>query len=159
MWQNQLVVDRKASGAWAKTDALYVFANVNSQLTKTNWKSPGNNNATEVNAPTFTADVGYKGNGTSAYIDTNFDLSVDSVQYTLDSSSYGLYQTNTVTANGPVMSATNLGFTNRSEFTQYTTGLYTMSLNSSEISGLLTAGPGFWQVNRSVSTDIAVYKD
>ena len=50
------VVALKAAGVWAKLDALYAFAAADSQAAMINWKHPGTYNATEVNAPTFTAD-------------------------------------------------------------------------------------------------------
>lgn len=50
-------------------------------------------NATAVNSPTFTAFEGYTGNGTSSYINTNWNgrTAGHAVAYTLNSASFGIY--------------------------------------------------------------------
>jgi hypothetical protein len=72
--QNQLVVDLKDGGIWSKLDTFGVFAtDGNSDFALIDWIRL--TDYTAVNSPTFTTDEGFTGNGTSAYIDTNFDLS------------------------------------------------------------------------------------
>lgn len=66
------VVALKTAGVWTKLDALYAFAAADSQAAKINWKAPGTYNATEVNAPTFTADSGFTGASTK-YLDSGFN--------------------------------------------------------------------------------------
>jgi hypothetical protein len=72
---NDAVVALKAGGVWAKLDAVYAFAAADSQAAKINWVQPGTYNCTEVSAPAFTVDQGFTGNGTSSYLDTNFNIS------------------------------------------------------------------------------------
>jgi hypothetical protein len=69
---NDLIVGLKADSLWTKIDALYIFAAHEWQTALLNCKAPGTYNASEVNTPTFTQDLGYKATGT-AYIDTNFN--------------------------------------------------------------------------------------
>jgi hypothetical protein len=46
---------------------------------------------TNVNSTTFTAGQGFTGNGTTMYLDTNYNPVVDGVKYLQDSSSFGSY--------------------------------------------------------------------
>jgi len=48
-------------------------------------------NATAYNAPTFTALEGFTGNGTTQYIDCNWNPSVNGVNYVQNSASFGYY--------------------------------------------------------------------
>ena len=81
--QNQLVVDLKAAGVWSKLDTFAVFAtDGNSDFALIDWINLSQ--YTAVNSPGFTTNIGFAGNGTSAYIDTNFNPSTQGVNYTLD---------------------------------------------------------------------------
>lgn len=61
----------KAAGLWAKIDVLQVYAAHDSQAAGLNWKS-ASFTATPQASPTFTADRGYAGDGSAAYVDTGF---------------------------------------------------------------------------------------
>src|SRR5262245_24255328 len=75
---NACIKSLKDAGVWSKLDAFYVFAAADSQAAKINWKNPGTYNASEVSSPSFTADSGYTGNGTSSYLNTGFTPSTAS---------------------------------------------------------------------------------
>jgi hypothetical protein len=87
--QNTLLTSMKADGVWAKLDVFYVFAQDGSaEFATLNWKNPAANQANIlVNAPTFTSNQGFTGNGTSSYIDTNFNPATQGVQYTQNNAS------------------------------------------------------------------------
>jgi hypothetical protein len=86
--QNTLLTSMKADGVWAKLDVFYVFAQDGSaQFGTLNWKNPNANQAALVNAPAFVSNGGFTGNGTSSYIDTNFNPATQGVQYTLNNAS------------------------------------------------------------------------
>ena len=86
--QNTLLTSMKADGVWAKLDVFYVFAQDGGSAFGTlNWKNPNANQSTLVNSPTFVSNGGFTGNGTSSYIDTNFNPSTQGVQYTLNNAS------------------------------------------------------------------------
>lgn len=74
---------------WDKLDVLYVFAqDGDEEFGVINWKNPsGVISATLVNAPTFVINGGFTGNGTSSYIDTNFNPFTQGVQYTQNNAS------------------------------------------------------------------------
>ena len=78
---NATVQRLKVGGVWPLLDVLYMFAAADSQAALVNWRKPGTFNATLVNAPTFAADRGFTGNGTTAYIETGYNL-LSSGQYT-----------------------------------------------------------------------------
>jgi hypothetical protein len=78
--QNQLVVDLKAGSVWSKLDTFAVFAtDGNIDFALIDWKRL--TQYTAVNSPTFTTNQGFQGNGTSSYIDTNFNPSTSGVNY------------------------------------------------------------------------------
>jgi hypothetical protein len=84
--QNQFVVDLKAGGIWNKLDTLAVFAtDGNIDFALIDWKRLSQ--YTAVNSPTFTTNVGFQGNATSSYVDTNFNPSTSGVNYTLNDAS------------------------------------------------------------------------
>jgi hypothetical protein len=86
--QNTLLSSMKTIGVWAKLDVFYVFAqDGGSDFGTLNWKNPNVNQSTLVNAPTFVSNGGLQGNGTSSYIDTNFNPATQGVQYTLNNAS------------------------------------------------------------------------
>jgi hypothetical protein len=93
--QNKLVVDLKAAGIWNKLDTFGVFAtDGSSNFALIDWKRVSL--YTAVNSPTFTASSGsvggFRGNGTSSYIDANFIPLINGVNLTLNSASFGWYQ-------------------------------------------------------------------
>jgi hypothetical protein len=88
--QNQLVVDLKDGGIWSKLDTFAVFAtDGNSNFALIDWKRLSQ--YTAVNSPTFTTNVGFSGNATSAYVNTNFNPSTSGVNYTSNNASRIMY--------------------------------------------------------------------
>jgi hypothetical protein len=84
--QNKLVVDLKNAGIWSKLDTFAVFAtDGSSDFALIDWIRLSQ--YTAVNSPTFTTNVGFSGNGTSAYIDTNYNPNTQGVNYTLNNAS------------------------------------------------------------------------
>lgn len=81
--QDALVGDLKDAGVWSKLDVFYVFAtDGDSDFASINWKDPNNYEITEVNSPTFTTNKGWSTDGTSSYINTNYNFATDSNYYT-----------------------------------------------------------------------------
>ena len=90
--QNSLIEAFKTANIWSKMDIFYVFANDGSKEFATlNWKNPNAHQCTLVNSPTFTSNDGFLGNGTSSYIDTNFNPASSGVNYTLNDASIFTY--------------------------------------------------------------------
>lgn len=90
--QNALVLTLKSIGVWAKLDTFYVWAHDGSKEFGTiNWKAPLLYQATLVASPTFTANQGFTGNGTSSYIRTNFNPLANGVNYQNNNASRGAW--------------------------------------------------------------------
>ena len=81
---NDLIAGLKADGVWPLLDRIFVLAAENTQSALTSLKAPTSTAATAV-SPSFTTDRGYTGNGSSAYVNSNFDPSVGTNNYTRDS--------------------------------------------------------------------------
>lgn len=74
----------------SKFDVMYLLANETSEAGLKNLVKR-NYDATAVNAPAFTQWEGFKGNGISSYLNTNYTPNIDSAAYTLYSASFGVY--------------------------------------------------------------------
>ena len=93
--QNQLLIDLKDSGVWNKLDTFANFAtDGGSNFALIDWKRVSL--LTAVNSPTFTTNEGFTGNGTSSYINTNFNPSIGTNNYTLNNASRYIYTLNVV---------------------------------------------------------------
>jgi hypothetical protein len=81
--QEQLVIDLKDAGVWSKLDTFAVFAtdaenspgSGTSNFALIDWKRLVQ--YTAFNSPTFTTNEGFQGNGTSSYIDLNYETNTD----------------------------------------------------------------------------------
>ena len=90
--QNLLLYNLKQDGIWSKLDTFSVFAtDGDSDFALIDWKRLIQ--YTAVNSPTFTMNQGFTSNGTSSYILSNFFPLTSSVNYALNSTSFGVYQT------------------------------------------------------------------
>lgn len=100
-----LISDLRACGVWDKLDALYVFAAHDVQAARLNWKGSVVADATTVNAPLFTVDRGFTGDGGAAYLDTN-TVPTQYVKYTANDATLGVYVRNSVNLNVNDISST-----------------------------------------------------
>lgn len=76
-----------SDGVFAKLDRLWVFAQATEAAALVDLVAGAT--ATAVNSPTFTANVGYTGSsGGGAYISSNYDPSVNAVNYSRDSACF-----------------------------------------------------------------------
>lgn len=90
--QNALIETLKSAGIWSKTDIFYMFANDGSREFATlNWMNPSAHQCTLLNSPTFTANDGFLGNGTSSFINTNYNPASSGINYTLNDASIFTY--------------------------------------------------------------------
>jgi hypothetical protein len=84
-----------SAGIWSQLDVLYVLAAADNQAARLNWINPSTFMALPVNAPTFTTDRGYTGDGSSSRLRTQYTPSVNGVAFTLNSASaWGWFLTN-----------------------------------------------------------------
>lgn len=153
--QNKLITDLKAGGIWSKLDTFAMFANDGgSDFGLIDWKRLAL--YTAVNSPTFTINEGFTGNGTSSYIDTNFNPATSGTNYLLnDASRYYMQFSGTATNvfDGIVLSS--LANTIRA-------GATTQSfINGSGLSASFSFnnGKGVRSIHRTSSTDVTLYND
>lgn len=104
--QNQLIVDLKSAGYWNRFDTFTMFATDGDEdFALLDWKRLIN--YTAINSPTFFPNQGFLGNGSSAYIDTNFTPSIDGVQYTLNNAGFSVYIYQPASTQGKYLVANN----------------------------------------------------
>lgn len=94
--QDAFIIALKAALIWTKLDVLYVFAtDGDSNYATLNWKNPTTFQLSKVNSPTFTSNVGFNGNGTTQYLNTNWAAGTSGVNYTsLDASCFTYINSN-----------------------------------------------------------------
>jgi hypothetical protein len=154
--QNQLVIDLKAGGIWNKLDTFANFAtDGSSDFALIDWKRLSL--YTAVNSPTFTINEGFTGNGTSSYIDTNFNAFNDGVQYTQDDASRGLYMFNssgTAALDGKAVAGINNMARTSTSFQRINT---TSGLTGGSFS--FDAVKGMKSIHRTSSTTVELFND
>jgi hypothetical protein len=156
--QNQLVVDLKAAGVWSKLDTFAVFAtDGNSDFALIDWIRL--TQYTAVNSPTFTTNGGFNGNGTSSYIDTNFNPATSGVNYTLNDASrimWGVFPADITypeSSNGSNTNFTrNFNENNRQQINQ--SGYLLTGLSPSTWAG---SGDRLRSISRTSSTNIEMF--
>jgi hypothetical protein len=84
---SELIKNLKAADIWNELDRLWIHAGENATQSLIDIKA--RSSATAINSPTFTANKGYAGNGTSSYIESNFNASTAGGKYTRLSASMG----------------------------------------------------------------------
>jgi hypothetical protein len=87
--QEQLLIDLKDAGIWAKLDTFAVFAtDGSSDFALIDWKRV--TDYTAINSPTFTTNFGFEGDNISSYIDCNYNA-LSGTNWTQNSASFGYY--------------------------------------------------------------------
>ncbi len=88
---NQFIAQCKVDGNWQLLDRCWLFAQDNQTNARVSLVNPTSTAITEVNTPTWTALQGYTTNGTTQYLDTNFNSSSSAVNYLQNSGALGIY--------------------------------------------------------------------
>lgn len=154
------VVGLKADGLWTKLDRLWLHAAENEPSALLDLIV--NDLAVTVNAPTFTMDRGYTGDGATNYIDTTYNPSTDAINYVLDSASFGAW----VVSVDAVIVHMLLGATTAADDTcqiYYLDGTaWVGDINQNAGSGNVFStnfgsGPGMLLLSRTASNAYAIY--
>ena len=154
--QNKLIVDLKAGGVWNKLDTFAVFANDGgSNFGLIDWKRLAL--YTAVNSPTFTTNEGFTGNGTSSYIDTNFNPATQAVNYGLNNASRYIYHfsgTGTLVSDGVASNASynslRLGATTQNTINGTTALSASFTFSTTK---------GVKSIHRTSTTDVTLFND
>ena len=153
--QNQLMLDLKAAGVWTKLDTLAIFAtDGNSDFALIDWKKLSQ--YTAVNSPTFTTNQGFTGNGTSSYINTNFNPAIGTNNYILNDASRCAWVF--TAASNRIIDGISSGSQN---------DMTTQVNNQQRINSGTTAlsvsadlsGTGFKSIHRTSSTNVSVFNN
>lgn len=161
--QNQLVLDLKAAGIWSDLDIFYVFAtDGDSDFARINWISPGTFTATAVNAPTFTENEGFTGDGSTSYLDTGWIPSTHAVNFTLNDASFFTYINNEIATSADI----DLGAAETISIRNYlgvkrTGDVHVFAVNTGTLSsrGSAVSSLGFFQAQRTASNSQRILKD
>lgn len=87
---NERIIAAKAMSWWAKIDAIWVHAAHAQQAARLNWKE-SRYDCLPVNNPGFEVDRGYRGNGSTSYLDTQFNPVVAvGAHFVQDSAAFGV---------------------------------------------------------------------
>jgi hypothetical protein len=153
-----LIKGLKTDGIWTKLDRLWIFRAENSTCALTDLKALAV--ATAVNSPTFTPDRGYAGNGSTSYINTNFNPGTGTPNYTGNAACFGIWD-NTTSANTGTVPIGIAYFGHYSEGTiHYPDGNSYWRVNTSG-AGLVVAypGSGLHMADRSTSGNDQLYRN
>ena len=149
---NALVVGLKADGIWSQLDVLYLMAAADSQAGTINWITPANFTLIAVNAPTFTTDRGYTGNGTTSRLRTQYTPSTNGVNFTQNNASGWVYLETNPSNGTPDIGSTTAP---RVVITGNNAGTASGDINTAAGSSLTGAfsTPGMLGIQRRTNTD------
>lgn len=156
--QNQLVIDLKAAGIWNKLDSFAVYATDGSRnYALIDWKRLIEQSG--VNTPTFTTNQGFQGDGTSSYIDTNFNHVTNSINYTLNNASRFMWNRIAATQTSELMDGMNQNAANSANSLFGGSGAnHRINANVNFVGGnVLLNNAGLISINRTSSTNIELF--
>jgi len=147
---------------WPRFDTFHFHAaHINSAgEAHINWKLPGTYNSTAYNAPTFTADQGILGNGTTQYIDYNFTPSVNGINFIQDSASHILYIRTNIASDGYHGTRLNADFKNYATRPQSAIGAAGIFTNDNTLVPVAnTDGSGLYFNTRTAAAVKKLYRN
>jgi hypothetical protein len=153
--QNQLVRDLKSAGIWSKLDTFGVFAtDGDSDFALIDWIRLID--YTAVNSPTFNVNEGFEGNGTSSYINLNYETDTDWNNVSQNSACLFAYAFAEVyPSNGILIGSSNNNLLNsRNPTNNITSRIHSSTL----VSTPTTNGQGLTILNRNNSTSYDLYQ-
>lgn len=158
---NTAILALKGAGIWSLRDAYYFMCVHDAQAARLNVKKPGTFNLTAVSSPAFTQYVGYAGNGTTAYLNTNFNPSTaPAPQLVQNSASAGVWSLEQADDPGDAIGyATGSGDTALLIDPNWSDGRAYGQINSSAGANVANGdGRGWYLINRSGSAALQLYK-
>lgn len=154
-----LVGSLKASGVWASLDRLWLFAAENSTqalidlVTRTT--------ATAVNSPTFIANQGYTGNGTTSYVNTGFTPSTAGGKFVQNSASLGAWVVTAPTTTAGIECGSEVGAPFTEIGVRFTSVNYRYDINSTASAAAAHGNnwTGAFHVQRTGASALALYRN
>ena len=160
---NVFVNTLKSTGIWGELDRLWLFATEQEQHASISLVNPTSTPLSIGVQPTWTANVGYSGNGTSTYLNTNYTATINANKWTLNSASLGIYSR----SNMPAATKLSMGAEDAASSGKYmgialrwTGNSPLFRLNTSNILiGSVTDTRGFFAVQRTSSTAVEIFRN
>ena len=159
--QEALVYSLDTAGYWARMDYFSVAAHQYEDGTLINWINPVLNDATNVSSTAWTQFVGYNGDGSADYINTNWNPSTDGINFSQDDCSIGIFLMENIQEDNVYVFGAYEG-THQTYFRPYSTtgGLGgAISSNATFAAAGVTDARGLWIVTRTASNATAVYQN
>lgn len=159
---NELILTLKVDGNWTLLDRIWIMAVATSDQALVSLVNPTSTKLTLVNSPTFTTKEGFAGNGSTSYINTGYNTSLSSAQFTLNSNTCAIYSR---TIGAAASSQYELGQGNGSTsayailIRETSLGIFTYNFNGVSLAKANTASHGFYSSVRTASNAISIWKD
>jgi len=154
-YQN-LICGLVSDGVWSKLDDLHILAAADSATALTNLVSSCCG-ASAVNSPTFSADHGYTGNGTSSYINTGYNPTSVGGNYTQNSASFGVYVLTGRTSGADYceIGVTNVAMNSADFFPWAADGNTYAEVNANDSAHAASVVKGMWVLTRTGASAVA----
>jgi hypothetical protein len=151
----------KEASIWPTIDVTYALAAADSQAAARNWVAD-TKNLTATGSPTFTANKGFTGNGTSAYLDTGVNPGAGGTKATQNSACISFWCLSLRNPDASItVGARNAGATSFMDMNPRLTGELILGRLNNAGGGLFnnTVTLGHFTINRPNSTTIEIYRD
>lgn len=150
---NTLITNLKDYDLWDRLDGLYLFAAHTQQAALLNWRRD-TANMTAVNAPVFTTDVGFTGDGAAAYLS---NVSSETVNAEVTDMAVSLWMTDPTFTGWKLWmsSGWNVGLTNSSSLVSWRIGREA----STDTALGAVAQAGIYTLTRTASDQAYLYKE
>ena len=141
---------------YTKFDRLWVHGLSNAIAAKTSLANPTSTMVTAVNSPIFLEGIGFKGDAASSYLDTNFNIGTQGVNYTLNSASLFFYERNSLIVDAQC----DIGVLNSYQFPRISSDSYfTINNGGTNLNFPVVDSQGFYYQERISSSQTDAYKD
>jgi len=145
-------------GNWQLMDVCWFMAASDSQAAKLNWKSPNNYSLSPIGSPAFSIDQGFAGNGSTNAFDSNWNPSVNGINYSLNSGCIGTY--NRINLNEATASIGNLSGTLASLIVPRNGGSFAARVNSNTNTTFASANSqGLTVISRNSTNSQSIYQN
>jgi hypothetical protein len=160
---NDFIKTCKQDGTWQLLDRFWLFAQDKQANAVYSIVNPSSTACTEVNSPSWTAYRGYTGNGTSSYLNSNYNETSNGVNFTQNSASIFVYSR----TNENAATTVEIGHSDATNKTfiacRSTANQVSIPINMSSGVGspalANTDGSGFFQLSRTASNLSTCYRN
>ena len=137
---NSTIVALKSAGIWEDLDLLYCLAAHDAQAARLNWRNPSTYTCALVNAPAYTVDRGYQGDGSTSYLNTQWQPGTHGVRYADYDASLWVWSRTDAQVDGCDIGTRSTSPNSResSIFTKHSSGALLMRINQGNIGGATT---------------------